>query len=103
MLTINQQGAILCLLNINQQKGVCEMTNTERLENLIRQSGLKKVFIAEKLNISTQALRNKTSNISQFLPSEINKLCDLLGITSLQDRNDIFFAEFVEDNSTEAV
>ena len=77
------------------------MTNTDRLESIIRQSGLKKVFIAEKLHISTQALRNKTANISQFLPSEINKLCDWLGITSVQDRSDIFFAEFVEDTSTE--
>ena len=73
------------------------MTNSERLENIIKQSGLKKVHIAEKLGISTQALRNKISNVSEFLPSEINTLCALLGIVSLQDRNDIFFASPVEE------
>lgn len=76
------------------------MTNTERLENIIEKSGLKKVHIAEKLGITTQALRNKIGNKSEFVPSEINVLCDLLGITKLQDKNDIFFAKYVEDSST---
>lgn len=76
------------------------MTDTERLESLIKKSGYKYGYIAVNLGISYQALRNKLDNKSEFLPTEIEKLCKLLNITELQDKNDIFFALFVEESST---
>lgn len=72
------------------------MTDTTRLRRLIREKGLKYGYIAANLGISYQALRNKVTNKSEFVPSEIDKLCNLLNITELQDKNDIFFASFVE-------
>lgn len=72
------------------------MTNTLLLENLIKESGYKYSFLAEKLGISYQAFRNKIDNKSEFLPTQIEKLCDLLSINSLELKNDIFFALFVE-------
>ncbi|MBR1750029.1 MAG: toxin-antitoxin system, antitoxin component, Xre family protein [Ruminococcus sp.] len=78
------------------------MTDTNRLEQLIKLSGFKYSFIAKKLGISYQTLRNKLDNKSEFLPTEIEALCKLLDITALQDKNDIFFALFVDECSTSA-
>ncbi len=72
------------------------MTDTIRLRRLIRQSGLKYGYISKNMGISYQALRNKMTNKSEFVPSEIEKLCNLLGITALEDKNDIFFASNVD-------
>ena len=72
------------------------MTDTAKLERIIKNSGYKYGFIAEKIGISYQALRNKLNNKSEFLPTEIEALCKLLGITELKEKNDIFFASFVD-------
>jgi hypothetical protein len=72
------------------------LTNTKLIKDIIDKSGYKYRFIAAKLNISYQALRNKLDNKSEFLPTEIEKLCNLLSITDLKLKNDIFFASFVE-------
>lgn len=77
------------------------MTDTDRLERIIKNSGYKYGFIAEKIGISYQALRNKLDNKSEFLPTEIEALCKLLGITELKEKNDIFFASFVDEYSTQ--
>ena len=82
------------------------MTDTERLESLIKKSGYKYGGVSALdyyKNIVKniyQALRNKLDNKSEFLPTEIEAICKLLNITALQDKNDIFFALFVEENST---
>lgn len=68
------------------------MTNTKELEKIINNSGLKKNYIAKELQISRQALRNKCENKSEFTATEICILCSLLNITSLKDKERIFFA-----------
>ena len=68
------------------------MTNTVELERLIRKSGLKKGYIAITLGLSRQALSNKINNKSIFTATEISTLCNLLNITSLKDKERIFFA-----------
>ena len=94
------------VLNKVQQKlnkfgGVCGMvhgmTDSALLENTIKSKGIKYYFLAEKIKMSYQSLRNKMTNKSEFLPSEIEKICELLGISDdLQLKNDIFFAKFRE-------
>lgn len=71
------------------------MTNTSELERLIKDSGLKKSYIAKALKISRQALKNKMDNKSVFTSTEISLLCELLKITSLKDKEKIFFASTV--------
>ena len=71
------------------------MTDTEKLETRIKASGFKKSYIAKVLGISRAALSQKVSNASEFKGSEINALCKLLGITSLEEKESIFFAEKV--------
>ena len=76
------------------------MTDTELLRQRIRDSGYKLQFIAEKMGISRYTLSMKINNESEFTVSEVGKICDILQIESLEERNDIFFADEVETNST---
>lgn len=67
------------------------MTDTELLNQLIDESGLKRKYIAEQLNLSAYGLAKKINNENEFRPSEIETLCNLLGIKSLKKRMQIFF------------
>lgn len=68
------------------------MTNTELLEKRINQSGYKKSYIAKTIGITAYSLAKKIRNENEFKATEINKLCDLLGISSLEEKDSIFFA-----------
>ena len=68
------------------------MTDTKELERLIDNSGLKKSYIAKTVGLSRQGLANKINNKSPFTSTEISSLCKLLNITSLKDKERIFFA-----------
>lgn len=76
------------------------MTDTERLLKAIEQSGLRKGFIASKLGITTYGFQKKVENKSQFKAEEIKILCELLNITSLKEKERIFFAENVDKMPT---
>ena len=69
------------------------MVDTEKLENLIRSSGYKKSFIAQKLGISSVSLWKKANNMTKFTGVEINELCKLLDVTSIKQQREIFFTE----------
>lgn len=68
------------------------MTNTEELNKRIDESGLKKNYIAKMLGIKPDTLTRKINNEREFKASEINALCDVLGIESLEEKEHIFFA-----------
>jgi hypothetical protein len=72
------------------------MTNTTLLSEKIKTSGLKLGFIAEKLGISYHWLKKKIDNETAFKAEEIFILCDILKITDLQEKEEIFFAVNVE-------
>ena len=74
------------------------MTNTELLRDKIKDSGLKISYIAEKLGLSPAHFRRKMNNLFSFDQCEIGVLCDLLHITSLKEKEAIFFAKQVEKN-----
>lgn len=68
------------------------MTNTEELNKRIEASGLKKNYIAKALGIRPDTLSRKINNARDFTASEINTLCDILGIDCLEEKEHIFFA-----------
>lgn len=68
------------------------MTNTKLLEDKIRQSGLKKGFLAEKLGVSRATFCALLSNNAEFKASQIHTLCELLGIKDDETLRAIFFA-----------
>lgn len=68
------------------------MTNTELLEAKIAASGKKKIYLAEKVGLSLTGFRNCCTNKAEFKASQIEILCCELNITSLKERQAIFFA-----------
>lgn len=76
------------------------MTDTQKLKKIIQDSGLKQEYIATQLGLSSYGFARKRDNLSEFTASEIEKLCDLLGIKSWKDRAIIFFAKKEDCKST---
>lgn len=68
------------------------MTNTELLEIKIKESGLRKGFIAEQMGLSAYGLSKKIAGENDFKVREVNQLCEILKITSLREKERIFFA-----------
>lgn len=68
------------------------MTNVELLKERVKESGLKSAYIAERLGISRSAWYNKLKGDSKFTTDEVKALCYILRITSLREREDIFFS-----------
>lgn len=69
--------------------------NVEYLEEKIKNSGLKLIFIAEKIGVTPKTLDNKIKGRTKFRASEVYMLKDLLGLTD-DDLHNIFFTEEVE-------
>lgn len=76
------------------------MTDTEQLEAEIKNSGLRKKWIAAQMKLSYYGLQKKIENKNQFKAGEIKELCKILNITSLKKRDEIFFAENVDKMPT---
>lgn len=72
------------------------MTNTNLLKLKIRDSGLKLFNISQKMGISRQTLWKKINNKVAFDQYEIEKLCVILNITDLYEKEKIFFAKVVD-------
>jgi hypothetical protein len=67
------------------------MNNTELLERKIKESGKKITFLAEKVGLSYAGFRNCVTNKAEFKSSQIDTLCSELDITSLREKEAIFF------------
>lgn len=71
------------------------LTDSERLKELIKSKGLMYKYVAKCLNLSYYGFMLKVNNVHEFTTGEITALCDLLGITSLKEKEQIFFAKKV--------
>lgn len=69
------------------------MTNTDMLEAYIAESGKKKGYLAAKCGLSLAGFRNCCINKAEFKASQIQILCEELGIKTLKERHAIFFAD----------
>lgn len=78
------------------------MTDTTLLEKLIKDSGLKLSFIAQKLGITRQALYKKIKGLVQFVGPEIKIMCELLHLTTWAQIEPVFFADNVSKNDNKA-
>ena len=69
------------------------MTNTKLLEEKIQKSGKKKSYLAKRCGLSRAGFRNCMINKAEFKTSQVDILCEELGITSLREKDSIFFAK----------
>ena len=67
------------------------MTDVNRLKEVVRDSGLKKVYIAERLGITYQGYLKKENGENEFMASEIKTMQELLRL-SAKDTREIFFS-----------
>ena len=74
-------------------KGSEKMTNTELLYAKIKERGLKKKYLAEKVGLTLAGFRNCCTNRTEFRASQIAILCKELKIASAKEKDDIFFAQ----------
>lgn len=75
------------------------MTDTQTLKNVVNKSGLKKIYIADKLGLSRNGLALKMNGKTEFTAAEIQMLADILRLTA-KDVQRIFFAKNVTKNAT---
>lgn len=69
------------------------MNNTKLLEQKIKDSGKKITYLASKVGLSYAGFRNCVINKAEFKAGQIDILCDELNITSLKEKENIFFAK----------
>lgn len=74
------------------------MVDTELLEEWIVASGKKIGYLAKKIGVSRQYFNMKRNNKADFTNRETDILCSELGITSLMEKEKIFFAKTVDKN-----
>ena len=67
------------------------MTDSEALNKVIENSGLKLTFIARALKLSREGFYKKLNNQTEFKASEIVKMHEILNLSNEQ-RDKIFFA-----------
>jgi transcriptional regulator with XRE-family HTH domain len=60
------------------------VTDTEKLKKVIEASGLKKSYIAERLNLSRSGYLKKENGTTEFVASEIQELTKILSLTRSQ-------------------
>lgn len=68
------------------------MTDIYALKDAINKSGYKLTYIAERVGLTYQGLKNKIDGKNEFTTSEVKAMCDVLAINSLKERERIFFA-----------
>lgn len=67
------------------------MTDSEALNKVIENSGLKLTFIVRALKLSREGFYKKLNNQTEFKASEIVKMQEILNLSNEQ-RDKIFFA-----------
>jgi len=70
--------------------------NSGKLRDIIRDRGMKFISVADELGMTRCSLERKINNQAEFRSSEVIKLCSLLNITDVREKEGIFFADEVD-------
>ena len=71
-------------------KGLKHQINKELFMKEVKASGKSLPYLASRLGISEQALRNKINGKASFYVEEVKELCDCLHINSLGEMAEVF-------------
>ncbi len=77
----------------NYRQEVYNVTDVTLLNERIEESGLKSKVIYDRLGISKASWYLKRAGKRPFTAQEIQKLCEVLRITSLREKERIFFSD----------
>ena len=69
------------------------MTDVKLFELKVKESGKKKGYLAQRCGLSRAGFRNCETNKAEWTASQIEILCEELAITSLREKDAIFFAK----------
>lgn len=69
------------------------MTDWDALERKVDESGLRRAYVYKSIGITRSGWNHKKKNKSDFKPVQISALCDVLRITKLSEKEQIFFAK----------
>lgn len=72
--------------------------NCELLKKIIEKKNVSRTALAEELHITRQGLYNKLEGSNEFVGSEIKKLSTVLELSD-EEKNAIFFADFVDEDA----
>lgn len=75
------------------------MVDTKKLNNLIKDAGLRKDYIANALHITKQSLSNKINNKTEFKMDEISVIREMLHLDS-DMMVEVFFATRLDCESS---
>lgn len=68
------------------------MINYKKLNDKVKNSGLKKSYIAKELGLTPYGLAKKLNGVTEFKASEMANISDVLNLTG-EMREEIFFAQ----------
>lgn len=68
------------------------MANLIVLKDKVKESGLKKSYIAERLGITRQSFSNKLNGVSDFKIEEMSNMCEVLDLSE-EERDNIFLCK----------
>lgn len=92
--SVDTNGNILYINDVpenSNRKEVIKLVNTELLKEKITNSGKPISWLAKKCGLSRTGFYLKLNNVNYFTTGEVAVLCDELNITSLKEKDRIFF------------
>lgn len=66
------------------------MTDKKKFDERVKACGYRMEYVAERLGITRQTLRNKRCGVRNFTAPEIKTLCELLSINTMAELREIF-------------
>lgn len=76
------------------------MTDSKKLKAIIAERGYELRNVAERMDLSAKELQLRLDNRKEFRSGEAAALCDILDISSMKEKKDIFFTNEDDLKST---
>ena len=76
------------------------MSDSEKLKAIIAERGYELRNVAELMDLSAKELQLRVDNRKEFRSGEVGALCDILDISSVEEKRDIFFTNEDDLKST---